>query len=430
MASTQPVSRGVGLNPWSASAAVSAAAAACVIIALQAASGDLIVDTSGLGLPSWANSPLTGLLPHLTRTTYSVWLLLLSAGYLAAVALAPSCPERVLWGAIAVVTLALLLAPPLLSSDIYGYMAYGRLGGVHGINPYVQAPNVLNEEPAWYYAWSSTTTPYGPLFTAFTYLIAKLGYAGMFWALKAVVTGAYVAIAWLLRDTAGRVGVERRRAVATFALNPIVLLACIGGAHNDPLMMLLAVGALACSVRGRTAVAIVLLVAAALIKESAVILLPFALLAQRQKGDWLALAGAFAASAAAVLFLFGSAPFSAAVDTAIHPVQVDYSVPDTVARLFGAGAMHVFKVLALAFVAVVAVVCLRRSWRSGWWAGAAGLTVLGVLISTTNFEPWYIVWVLPLAAVARERKLTLGAFAITTYLVITELPALGFPPST
>src|SRR5256885_4806046 len=39
-----------------------------------------------------------------------------------------------------------LLAPPLLSQDVFSYVAYARLGVEHHLNPYVHAPTAIPHE--------------------------------------------------------------------------------------------------------------------------------------------------------------------------------------------------------------------------------------------------------------------------------------------
>ena len=43
-------------------------------------------------------------------------------------------------GAAVVLVVAFALAPPLLSQDVFSYIAYARLGALHGLNPYIQPP--------------------------------------------------------------------------------------------------------------------------------------------------------------------------------------------------------------------------------------------------------------------------------------------------
>ena len=43
---------------------------------------------------------------------------------------------------------AFACAPPLLSHDVYSYVDYARLGVLHGLDPYVHAPDAAPADPA------------------------------------------------------------------------------------------------------------------------------------------------------------------------------------------------------------------------------------------------------------------------------------------
>ena len=61
-----------------------------------------------------------------------------------------------------------LAGPVLLSTDAYTYWAYGRIGAVHGENPYDVPPSAFPDDPAYAVMgedWRNTTSVYGPGFT-------------------------------------------------------------------------------------------------------------------------------------------------------------------------------------------------------------------------------------------------------------------------
>jgi hypothetical protein len=73
----------------------------------------------------------------------------------------------------------------------------------------------------------------------------------------------------------------------------------------------------------------------------------------------------------------------------------------------------------LAFAAIGALLmrtALRRDWLSG-----AGWAVLAALAATTWLLAWYTIWVLPFAALARDRRLLYGALALGTFVVASRL---------
>src|SRR5204863_449949 len=82
----------------------------------------------------------------------------------------------------------------------------------------------------------------------------------------------------LVAGTARALGSSRRMALVLVGLNPLVLVYGIGGAHQEPLMLLGAVGAVALALRGRDATAGAAVLLAAGFKPSAVLLAPVVVL--------------------------------------------------------------------------------------------------------------------------------------------------------
>jgi len=56
------------------------------------------------------------------------------------------------------------------------------------------------------------------------------------------------------------------------------------------------------------------------------------------------------------------------------------------------------------------------------WVTAAGWGMLALLLTTTWLMHWYLVWLLPLAALGRSRSLKLAALLLPAVMVVTGLP--------
>ena len=76
------------------------------------------------------------------------------------------------------------------------------------------------------------------------------------------------------------------------------------------------------------------------------------------------------------------------------------------------------------------------SWRTGRWIVASGFVTLALLVTLSWALPWYVLWLLPLAALARRRGLRVAAIAISAYLLVIWMPnmtdlihAVGYMPS-
>jgi len=93
---------------------------------------------------------------HSDGTTRWSWLFLgfLSAAFLAYLAalllIRSGAPALIpVLAVAAAVQLAPLASPLLLSTDAYTYWDYGRIGAVHGGNPYSDKPSAFPDDPAY-----------------------------------------------------------------------------------------------------------------------------------------------------------------------------------------------------------------------------------------------------------------------------------------
>src|SRR5205823_10269525 len=77
---------------------------------------------------------------------------------------------RVALAAVVGVHVLFLLAPPLLSQDVFSYIAYARIGVANHLNPYTHAPLDIPNDPGFTHPGSIyAVSAYGPLFTLATY---------------------------------------------------------------------------------------------------------------------------------------------------------------------------------------------------------------------------------------------------------------------
>ena len=178
----------------------------------------------------------------------------------------------------------LLLGPPLISQDVFGYLDFARLGALHGLDPYTHVAAQAPTDPVFLFVgWPFQHSPYGPLFTLASYAIAPLGLAGGLWALKALAVATSLGAVALVARAAGRgLGLTRARlARAAFVgLNPVLLELAVGGAHNDTLLLLALAAALLLTAGAspRFRAGAVALVAGIGIKVTAGLALPFLVL--------------------------------------------------------------------------------------------------------------------------------------------------------
>jgi Glycosyltransferase family 87 len=328
----------------------------------------------------------------------------------------------------------------LLSHDVYSYVDYARLGVVHGLDPYVSPPSAAPADPAFPEVdWTGATSAYGPLFTLASYPLAWLPVDAAVAVLKALAAAAVLGVALLVARLAPARGVDPVRAAAFVALNPLVLVHVVGGAHNDGLAMLLAMLGVAAVLAHRELAGGAALAAALAIKAPAAFAAPFALIGSRPTGRkplhiygnrpiggrGRLLLGALGASALIVVAAyaaFGWDWLGALGLAGENQGRTSYmSVPVTGARLAGIDP-ELARIAALSLYGGLFAYLLAWTWRGGDWLRASAWAGTGLLLATAWLLPWYLIWALPLAALSRDRPLQLLVLAITAFQLGTRIP--------
>jgi glycosyl transferase family 87 len=379
------------------------------------------------GLPSALRGPLQALDLSLSGTEFGVVFIVLGVCYLGVLAFADSIRVRVGLGAIVLLHLIFVIAPPLLSSDIFNYVGYARLEVVHGLNPYVHPLSAAPTDPSYVYVgWPLNTTAYGPLFTLASLPLAWVSFAAAIWVLKSVTALASLGCVALVWACATRLGRPPLPAALFFGLNPVLLAYAVGGAHNDLLMLAAALGGIYLLLAGRES-GMAALVGAVAVKSSSVVLLPFALLGSRRPSRAL-LWGVLAAVVVGVITL---SVFGTHISSLLHVLQRDArletpnDIPGVVNDVLGLGlANRTQGRIGMIILIPTLALLLIRVYRGGDWLENAGWATSAVIMTTTWFLPWYLVWFLPLAALALKPYQRLTALALTALAIGLQLPLI------
>ena len=380
------------------------------------------------GFPSWLQGPLPAVDVGLDKDTIGALLLVMALAYGAVLALAPRVGGRWPLGVCIAAIAVCGLAPPLLSADVFGYVAWGQLGA-HGVNPYSHPSIAVGHDALRpFLLWDHGSTPYGPLFTAATYALAPLGVAAALWSMKAVAALCAVACVLLLWRTASRLGRAPGPAVLALGLNPLVLVYGVGGAHNDFMLEALVLAGVLAAVTGRVRAGAGAFTAATAMKASAVLALPFLIAGSPRLRRPLVAAVATAAALAAGAFVIFGSPLlnlAGALGAQQHDVAI-HSFPAEIARLFGGDTLpswgHLLANLVL--VAIVALL-LVRTRRGADWLTNAGWAYVALLVTTAWLLPWYVTWAVPFAALSEDRRLIGAVWVLTLAIVVLRLPLLS-----
>ncbi|WP_406731279.1 polyprenol phosphomannose-dependent alpha 1,6 mannosyltransferase MptB [Streptomyces sp. NBC_01794] len=341
----------------------------------------------------------------------------------------------------------LIVAPPLFSRDVYSYLAQGAMVDAR-IDVYAYGPSrlggPLTDEVA--PVWRHTPTPYGPVFLACAKAIADFSRTevstGVF-GMRLVALLGVATMVVCLPALARHCGAEPAAALWLGALNPLVLLHLVGGAHNDAIMLGLLGAGLVAALGRWPVLAVVLVTLAALVKAPAALgLLAVALLwgrhldgrARRLKAA-LAVLGVAAATTAAATALAGTGyGWIAALHTPVSPQN--WSLTSSLGRMTGAVlenagsglaqfATPAWHLLGLAATATAVLIAWRRHLPRPVYA--LGLSLTAVAVLGPAIRPWYVLWGLFLIAAGPDRPMRRAVAVASAVLALAVLPS-GFAP--
>jgi hypothetical protein len=400
------------------------------VTAFSTAGPSILVPHSPAAFPGWEAGPLGRVFGHPSLSVaamtyaYSGLILVMVLAYVLTLLAARSLSLRLIVAVVVAINLILLLGPPLQLTDLFNYLGYARLGALHGLNPYSHVINAESFDPVYRFTtWHNLPSPYGPLFTALTYPLAFVSLPPAYWIVKLATVAAGLGFLWCVYRSARLLKIDPRPALVLVAVNPIYVFYAIGAFHNDFFMLLPATAAIMLLLSGRDRMAGAALMLAVAVKFTAVLLLPFLLMAARPPQRRLRLlSGVVLATvplAALSLALFGFAIPNLSEQSS---VVTGYSIPNMIGLAVGLGGrtpglMRVIDVLA---VLVVLWQLRRRDWLLG-----AGWATIVLIASTSWLMPWYVVWALPLAALARSVWLRRTTLVLSAFLLITFMPAFG-----
>ncbi|MDF3301384.1 polyprenol phosphomannose-dependent alpha 1,6 mannosyltransferase MptB [Streptomyces tropicalis] len=334
----------------------------------------------------------------------------------------------------------LLLAPPLFSRDVYSYLAQGAMVDAHldvsGYGPaHLGGPLADEVAPL----WRHTGAPYGPVFLACAGALSGLtrtdvpaGLLGM--RLLALLGLALMAAA--LPRLARACGADPSAALWLGALNPLVLLHLVAGAHNDAVMLGLLGAGLVAALGRRPVAAAVLVTLAALVKAPAALGLAavVALDLRAGRGPVRAVATTTAVAAATTAAATAAAGTGYGWTRALAtPVSAQNWAPTSLLgratgallRRLGDGpaplAVPAWHAAGLAATAVVVLLLWVR--LRGRPVYALGLSLAAVAAFGPALRPWYALWGVFLIAAAAP-----GAPARHRTAVVSALLALAVLP--
>jgi alpha-1,6-mannosyltransferase len=420
------------------------ALAGLLALILIAAAGEIVLDAVVGHTPLVPRQPafdswLAGFGQSLGYHIFLPTLLVACAAYGGMIVLArvPGVAISKRWaiGLVALLQLILFAGPVLLASDLFTNVSYAR-EVILGVNPYVHGPTAISGYTGYPYVspdWISWASPYGPLFTLITAPAGAVGLVAGIWILKLEALIASAATLGLTWHCARRRGHDPVFALVVVGLNPLYVIYALGGSHNDLIMMAMMMGGVALSLapvsQRRDVGSGAALVAAALVKATSAVLLPFMIVAKRRVAPIVGMVAALVAGLALAYAFFGNAGINliAGLNREGHLVS-SYSFAAQLAHLFGkAGVYPIDHQILTGGLVVFLLYLLWRTWRGYDWTAASGWGMLAVAVSSTWLMPWYTIWPLPLAVISRDRRLLYATLAIQAMWVVHQTSPLWGP---
>jgi hypothetical protein len=284
----------------------------------------------------------------------------------------------------------LLFVPPLFSRDVYSYLAQGALvlsgGDVYqqGVAGTIFADHV----PA---MWQDTPAPYGPVPVLLSALIVWLtghGLTAGVLGFRLLALAGLTLIVVVLPRLARQCGADPAAALWLGALNPLVPLHLVAGAHNEAIMIGLLLAGLSLLTGRWRVLGVVLITLAALVKLPALA----ALLAVRRQA-WPVAALTVAATTGLLSAGLGFG-WLTALDTpfAKHAWSLTTALGRATALLIAGEPGVTFWIWA--GFAAIAVVTALSCWHRHHLGPirVAGLILLAVALLGPATRPWYVLW--------------------------------------
>jgi hypothetical protein len=344
--------------------------------------------------------------------------------------------KRAALALIGLLHLIVFVGPILLSTDVFSYIAYARMGVEHGLNPYLHGPSSIAADPVYTYVghdWRHVATAYGPFYTLLSYPLAPLGLVGALWGMKIVALAASAGTLALTWRCARARDLDPVWAILALGANPLYVIYALGGAHNDLIMLAAMMGAVSLTLIGpslrRDAGAAALIVAGALVKATVAALLPFMIVSRRRLAPILGALAVLLAGALIGYLAFGihGIDVVSALNRDAAFVSTD-SFANEIAHLFGKpGVFPIDHALLKASLVIIVVYLLWRTWRGYDWIAASGWTLLAISVTSTWLLAWYILWPLPLAIISRDRRLLVATLAIQALFIAHQCTPLLAP---
>jgi alpha-1,6-mannosyltransferase len=321
---------------------------------------------------------------------------------------------------------------PVAALDLYDYLMYGRIVLVYGGNPFISSPSAYPDPLIAYSPWPNERSVYGPVWQILSLIPTALSGGDMLRGLLAFkVLGllTFLACTLVIWHLLGRIAPAYAAAgTLLFAWNPLLQFELVGNGHNDVLMVLFVLLAIWALIAQRHLLVLPLLALAVLTKLPAVALGPIFLYGllrgpSSRRDKLVAIVGGGIAALALTVALY--APFWEGFDTLYFLSRGNWftaSIPTMLREIlrqwypYEEAGRLASTIVGLSFVGFTAW-RLWMLWQDEgpeqtadgdwlpWLSAAHDLTFFYLAFATLWWQPWYLTWLVALAALLPSRLL-------------------------
>ena len=362
--------------------------------------------------------------------------------YLGALCLAPRTAGRLptillLAGLPLLFVLVLLPGYPLLSSDIFKYVFDGRILAVYHENPFIKVPADYPDDRFYDLVyWKAVVNAHGPIWRIFEAISAQAGgerCTGAILAMKIWPALAYLGTTGALLLTLRSVCPDRAVAgTLAYAWCPLVLLEALQNGHNDVVAVLPVLLAVWAARTGGWRLAVVLVAVGFLVKPLAAVAGPVLLIAAWRAGPRAMLEAMIGALLGGMVVVLAYVPFFEGLQT-LQGLERGSIFSASPAELLMLGlqyaglpldqAMSLARTVAVGIFGASVAASLLALWRGRVVLAAALAAILFayLLVGSQWFNPWYLLWLMPLVMVAPDWRLRALAIAFALLAPLTYL---------
>jgi len=336
-----------------------------------------------------------------------------------------------LWWTLALWSVPMIVAPPLFSRDVFSYAAQGEMAA-HNISPYLYGPFTMGQGSNSYTSpvdplWGNTPAPYGPFFLSIDGFIDRISSHHELWTvvgLRLLEVLAVAMIGYGITILAKGLGRDPGEAFVLSAMNPLVLLTLIGGAHNDAIMTGFLVVGLALAVQRHPVWALFFCSLAAAIKAPAAMGLAFVAwtwlgpqASLKQKIRPFLIGGVIAGATLLVTSYLAGFGFGWVNNLLSNGTVRSWAAPATAVGMAIGNILHAIGLHSIAVGSVLSVTrfmgLVAAAAFSFWllwhsesrgWVRSLGLALILFVELGPVVQPWYLAWGLVVLAASYKGR--------------------------